>query len=117
MKRFSFEEYEKASGFTYSEVQNQENATSDPRYMTYERFKKIIDDHAEKRTGDDVINIGMRHFREFMFFTLWLNKLFSGDGYTYDEAGVQGLQESFVLNLPIKELGNTATIRLNVPTL
>lgn len=71
--------------------------------MTYERFKK---------SKPTLINA-----RSFLYFTLHLRELFSGDGYTYTSSGKRGLMEYFAPNKPINQLGECVIIdiEINVP--
>lgn len=104
LKNFKYERFETSVKFSFREVQK--NGPDDDRYMTYDRFKLI-----------PVPNYN--DLRAFLYFTCYLNELFSGDGYTYDEQGNRGLQEFIIPNQPIQALvdeGKAAIIDMEVST-
>lgn len=82
-----FEHYENAAGYQFRDVEKV--GKSDPRFMTYERYlnssRSLLDTRA------------------FLFFTLRLNELYSGDGYTYDYEGNRGLKEYIVPNQALED--------------
>lgn len=98
-----FEDFESAAGYKFNDVKSA--GDKDARYMTYERYSKSSRNLLETRA--------------FFYFTLGLNKLFSGDGYTYDEEGNRRFKEYFVLNKNLSELDLYYLINLDVeiPTL
>lgn len=98
LKRTAFDDIEKASGFDWSEVDKAGDI--DPRYMTYDRFKQSA--------GTDIDT------RAFLYFTVHLRELFSGDGYTYTNNGTRGLMEYIVANKPITELGENTIIDIKI---
>lgn len=82
----------------FTDIQGKDNwneidavGTTHPKFMTYERF---LD------SKQDVIAC-----RAFLYFTVHLRELYSGDGYTYTPQGNRGLMEYIVPNLPISALG------------
>ena len=101
-KSTSFQEIEKTAGFNFAKVDKL--GATDNRFMTYERFIA---------SGRDAIAA-----RQFLYFTIHLRELFSGDGYTYDAQGNRGLMEYIVPNKPLAELGNYELIDMpvKVPT-
>lgn len=88
MKTLAFEEFELAAGYKFVDVQK--IGQQDPRYMTYERY----------------VNSSRNFFetRAFLYFTVQLNALFAGDGYTYDEEGNRGIKEYISINRKLTEL-------------
>ncbi len=73
---------------------------NDPHFMTYDRFR------ASRQTALDL--------RLFLYYTVHLRELFSGDGYTYTATGDRGLMEYIVANKPIRDLGQSEIIDLTV---
>jgi|GEM_PF-28087 len=69
-------------------------------FMTYERFL------ASRRDEFSV--------RSFLYFSVHLRELFSGDGYTYDDQGKRGMMEYIGRNLKISELGEYQLVDINV---
>ena len=53
--------------------------------------------------------------RMFLEDVLNLNKLYSGNGFTYNDKGEKGVPEYFSINQPITELGNYKLINLPYP--
>jgi len=97
-KTISFAEIEAISGFDWSDVDKL--GAADPRYMTHDRFRQSSGSLVEARA--------------FLYFTVHLRELFSGDGYTYTSAGVRGLSEYITANRPIQELGGAQLVELTV---
>ena len=89
LKTTPFETIRQISGTPWNEIDKQGETHSE--FMTLERFKK------SNRTAYNC--------RAFLYFTVHLRELFSGDGYTYTPQGVRGLTEYIVLNSPINKLG------------
>lgn len=98
LKTNKFDTIEAMAAFDFSEVDKV--GISDSRYMTYERFK---------RSSGDLI-----HTRAFLYFTLHLRELFSGDGYTYDSSGNRGLKEYFIQNMPIANISGAKVYDIDV---
>ena len=88
LKKKEFDEIERDAGYDFSEIDK--NGKTDDRYMTYERYQDA--------------GAGIIKARAFLYFTLHLRELFSGDGYTYDANGVKGLKEYFISNKPISDI-------------
>lgn len=86
------------AGFDFSAVDKA--GPTDPRYMTHDRY----------RTAPGTL----ANARAFLYFTIHLRELFSGDGYTYTADGRRGLQEFIVPNLPIDRLGEHLLLDLTV---
>lgn len=93
-----FDEIERQAGFDFSEVDK--IGESDPRYLIFERYKS--------KAGSLI------DARAFLYFTVHLRELFSGDGYTYTADGKRGMMEYIVPNLPITDLGESFVIDLNI---
>lgn len=102
MQQMSFDEVEKLAGFDFSAVDAA--GPNDSRYMTYERFRSSRGTMVEARA--------------FLYFTVHLRELFSGDGYTYTADGRRGMMEYIVPNLPLTGLGDHVLIdvTVNLPT-
>jgi nicotinamidase-related amidase len=98
LKRTSFDEIERRAGFDFSEVDKL--GSSDPRFMTHERFRN------SRGTLVDV--------RAFLYFSVHLRELFSGDGYTYTADGRRGLMEYIVPNKPLAQLGQHEVVDIDV---
>jgi hypothetical protein len=93
-----FDEIENQAGFSFAEVDA--NGSSDPRYMSFERFIASPQSLADTRA--------------FLYFSAYLKELYSGDGYTYTPEGNRGLQEYITLNQPINALGKSITLDIPV---
>ncbi len=98
LKQMSFEDVENNAGFDFSEVDKV--GAGDNRFMTYEQFRD---------GNDDVVAA-----RAFLYFSIHLRELFSGDGYTYDANGNRGLMEYITPNKSINTLGNSEVIDMLV---
>ena len=98
LAKVPFGEIERLAGFDFS-VADKAGPT-DPRYMTEERFRQSAGTLVDARA--------------FLYFTVHLRELFSGDGYTYTADGRQGLMEYIVPNVPIADLGPHEIIDLTI---
>lgn len=98
LKTISFERIEKYAGFKFNEVDK--IGVSDSRFMNLERF--------EKSTGS------LDETRAFLYFTVHLRELFSGDGYTYTFDGKKGLMEYIVPNMHISDLDSSLVIDMEI---
>lgn len=98
LQLLSFEDFEAAAGFSFDQVKI--IGEKDERFMTYERYL-----HS---------NRDLLATRAFLYFTLSLKELYSGDGYTYDDQGNRGLQEYLVLNKKLLELGAYSLIDIQI---
>lgn len=98
LKTVPFGEIERMSGFNFGEVDK--NGPDDPRYMTAERFE---------RSKGTLANV-----RAFLYYTVHLRELYSGDGFTYDNDGNRGLMEFIVPNQPIAGLSGCMMIDLDI---
>ncbi|HEV8052121.1 MAG TPA: hypothetical protein VGP47_06485 [Parachlamydiaceae bacterium] len=94
----AFEDFEEAAGYKFIEVI--QKGDTDMRYMTYERYL-----NSDRSLLDT---------RAFLYFTLGLNELYSGDGYAYDYEGNRCMQEYFVLNEHLSALEYYYLIDLEV---
>ena len=99
LKTKSFEEIESESGFKFLEVEKLGEV--DPRYMTYDRL--------------DLDNASLSEFRAFLYFSVHLRELYSGDGWTRLSSGEKGVQEYIIPNVPISQLGESRVINIYVP--
>ncbi|MCK4383457.1 MAG: hypothetical protein KAW66_09215 [Candidatus Lokiarchaeota archaeon] len=93
----------------YSEIERDANrkfniidkvGPEDKNFMTYERFNN------SEGTLTDV--------RAFLYHTIHLRELFSGDGFTYEEEGNKGLKEYIAPNCRLEELGEYYLIDMNI---
>ena len=91
-----FNTIEKLAGYSFAEVD--QNGLDDPRYMSVERF-------AASRGG-------LLEARAFLYHTLQLRELFSGDGFTRTSDGVPGVSEYIAPNIPLTSLGDYRLIDL-----
>ena len=90
-----YADIEQEAGYRFHDVKK-----GDERYMTYERFLASPRD--------------LTAARAFLYFSVHLRELYSGDGYTYTPSGERGLQEYAILNQPLRELGNHALLDVAV---
>lgn len=98
LKTTSFKTIEETLGYKLVEVEK--IGKEDPRFMTFHRYLE------SKRTLADM--------RAFLYFTVQLRELFSGDGYTYDCNGKRGIKEYIVINKKLKDLDNYLLIEVPV---
>ena len=98
LKQISFSEIEKTAGFKFNEVDK--NGTSDNRFMNLERFEQ---------SNGNIIDV-----RAFLYFSVHLKELFSGDGFTYTFDGKKGLMEYIVPNMLISDLDDSKLISLDI---
>jgi hypothetical protein len=98
LSKIPFEQIQTQSGFSFAEVEK--NGPSDPRFMTIDRFMQS--------------QMNLVDIRAFLYFSIYLKELFSGDGYTYSSDGYRGMQEFATLNQPINSLGKNALLDINI---
>lgn len=98
LKELSITEIEEVAGYVFSDVFN--NGITDPRYMTKERLE------AAEGTLVDV--------RAFLYCTVQLRDLFSGDGYTYTPDGERSLMEYITKNALLSQLQPHALLNVDV---
>lgn len=94
----AFADIENQAGFDFSAVDAV--GESDSRYMTIERFRACAGTLAEARA--------------FLYYTVHLRELYSGDGYTYTNSGVQCLTEYITVNQKVSDLGEQAILDLDI---
>lgn len=75
-------------------------AASDDLYMTYDKYLVSPRDLVATRA--------------FLYFSVYLRELYSGDGYTYTVDGVRGVSEYIVLNSALQELGECLVLPVDV---
>jgi len=97
LKATPFKQIENQVGYDFSEIDKL--GKQDARFMTYERY--------EKSHGT------LEQARAFLYFTVHLRELFSGDGYTYTADGDKGLMEYICPNKKLSELGAHEVININ----
>lgn len=98
LKSKKFSEIQEMASFSFEEVERK--GKDDPNFMTYERFKN---------SSGTLVDV-----RAFLYHTLHLRFLYSGDGYTYDELGNKGLMEHIAPNKKLVDLGEHRLIPMNV---
>ena len=89
LKTTPFQDIHRLSSIPWNEVDK--HGETHPDYMTHDRFKNS--------------NRELFDCRAFLYFTVHLRELFSGDGYTYTPQGERGLTEYIIPNLPVASLG------------
>jgi nicotinamidase-related amidase len=87
---------QRRAGYKFADVKD----PGDPRFMDYVTY-------AKSRHTDELVAA-----RAFLYHTLHLRELYSGDGYTYNDSGQRGVPEYFVPNLPLTKLGDHLVIDL-----
>jgi hypothetical protein len=90
--------FEAEAGFSFAEVDN--GGSADPRYMTLDKLL------ASPGSAADL--------RRFLFHTVRLSELFTGDGFTKKPDGTRGVREYIVANRPVASLKSYQLIPLNV---
>lgn len=100
LRREPLETFEAEAGFSFAEVDN--HGQSDPRYLTLAR---LLADPGLNTAAD---------LRRFLFHTVRLSELFTGDGYTKRPDGRRGVREYIVANRPVSSLKSYRLIPLNV---
>ncbi|MDD4931773.1 MAG: isochorismatase family protein [Candidatus Colwellbacteria bacterium] len=98
LKNTSFDEIQRRAGFKFLDIEK--SGKNDPLFMTYERFKQ---------SSGTLIDV-----RLFLYFSVHLRELYSGDGWTYMGSGQRGVKEYIILNKPITELGESEMIDIIV---
>lgn len=97
----NFVELEKAIGKTAVQLnETKSKGSSNEEFMSFERYKAAPD------TAENA--------RLFLYFTVGLNNLFAGDGYTRDANGNKGIKEYLMANKPIAEIAGSKLIDLDV---
>jgi len=74
--------------------------TPNEKFMSLENYLKSPRDTA--------------HFRAFLAHSCYANKLFHGDGYTYDDKGNRGLAEFVMPDMKIADIAGVARVDLTV---
>ena len=77
--------------------------------MTQQELEKRVEKRVEKRDGN-LCNLW--EIRMFLNDVLNLNKLYSGDGYTYNDKGERGVPEYFSKNMELTQLGEYSLMDL-----
>jgi hypothetical protein len=95
LKTYTFDYYESITKKDWSEIDKV--GKIDPDFITYEAFKNSAG-------GSSSVNAVL--IRMFLYFTVHLRELFSGDGYTYDDKGNRGLLEYIAENKTISSFAN-----------
>jgi nicotinamidase-related amidase len=98
LKSTPFADFERDYGHDMSVVDH--DGPTNPAYMTYDRFVAA---------PDTTVNA-----RAFLYFAIHLRELYAGDGFTYDNAGAQGVKEYMALNCKVSELQDPKVIDLTV---
>lgn len=90
-----FSWYEAEMGYNFGGV-----GKEDPRFMSYENYLRSARDH--------------RALRGFLYHTCYVTKLYSGDGYTYNEQGQRGLAEYVMQNKRIADIAGATVCDIEV---
>ena len=98
LRSMPYSELQELAGYDFAKVAAR--GPEDEQFMTYERYKR------SKRTA--------AHTRAFYEHTLHMRRLFSGDGFTYDERGNRGVQEYCSLNVPLRTLSGSELTDITV---
>lgn len=98
LKNTPFLEIEKSANRIFNIIDKK--GPEDPNFMTYKRFKE---------SEGTLVDI-----RAFLYHAVHIRELYSGDGYTYDEDGQQGLKEYIAPNCKLEEFGEYYLIDLNI---
>jgi hypothetical protein len=98
LKKTSFSEIERRAGRIFNTIDKA--GPEDKNFITYEKFIN------SEGTLIDV--------RAFLYHTVHLRELYSGDGFTYDEDGKKGLMEFIAPNCRLEELGDYYLIDMNI---
>lgn len=98
LKRTSIADWQKQAGFAFAEVHEQ--GSKDPRFMTVERLLE---------SKGDALAV-----RRFLYHTIRLTELFSGDGYTRRHDGKRGVREYVLENKVLACLGERVIVDLDV---
>ena len=97
----NFKAFEKASGMTSVEINEiKSNGRSDPKFMSFDRYKEAANTAVSARL--------------FLYYTVGLNSLFSGDGYTRDKDGNKGIKEYLMCNKPLRDIEGSILVDLDV---
>lgn len=89
-------EFEKLAGYKFCDADKK----ADPRFMNIEAYRKST------KTAWEL--------RAFLYHTLHLRELFSGDGFTYNEQGKRQLKEYLMLNKKIADIKDAAVLDIAV---
>jgi hypothetical protein len=98
LKQTPFAELQRRAGFDFDTIDRR--GDMDPMFMTLERYLESPDTAANARA--------------FLFFSGRLNALYSGDGFTYDEAGERGIREYVMANTELRSIEGHALIDLPI---
>jgi len=88
LEKRPFAEWQRTAGYSFATVDK--NGRSDPHFMTHDRFL------ASHQTALDL--------RAFLYFTVRLTDLFTGNGFTVNEQGERQVAEYIMPNLPLNQL-------------
>jgi nicotinamidase-related amidase len=94
----TFDAIERVAGFDFSAVDAV--GPTDLRYMTTERFRAAAGTLVDARA--------------FLYFTVHLRELYTGNGYTQTANGQRGMMEYIVPNLPLDQLGEYEIVDLDI---
>lgn len=98
LKRTAFEDWQKQAGFKFAEVHAE--GRKDPRFMTVARLLE---------SKGDALAV-----RRFLYHTVRLTELFSGDGFTRRHDGKRGVREYVLENKVLASLGERVIVELDV---
>ncbi len=98
LKRNKFAYWQEKAGCNFAEIHAR--GAGDPRFMTVARLLE---------SKGDALAV-----RRFLYHTIRLTELFSGDGYTWRQDGTRGVREYVVENKVIASLGERVIVDLDV---
>lgn len=98
LKRTKFADWQDQAGFKFADVHEQ--GRQDPRFMTVSRLLE---------SKGDALAV-----RRFLYHTIRLTELFSGDGYTRRHDGKRGVREYVLENKLLARLGERVVVDLDV---
>jgi nicotinamidase-related amidase len=99
LKSSTFTQLQSSAGFDFAAIDKA--GKNDPKYMTADRFSAI------KRPS-------LTDIRAFLYFSVYLKELFTGDGYTRTGSGQRGVPEYIIPNKPIAQLGPSRIMDIEV---
>jgi hypothetical protein len=97
-KRTPFTTFERTAGYSFNDIRRA--GKRDPRYMTSERFS---------RSEPSALNL-----RLFLYCSLHLRELYSGDGFTWIDENTRGVREYFMRNMRIANIPGVTMTELHV---
>lgn len=97
LRNTSYADLEAAAGYQFKTVDQPDN----DRFLSFDRLKDIASPTAWQ-------------LRAFLYHVLHLREQYSGDGFTYDDQGRQGVREYIIRNKPISDIPGAVRWDMNV---